>query len=164
MAPQKLQVREIVAVILFSGIILGISCMSFYNNSSSGSSSIVSISQDTIVVEVVGAVKYPGKYTVAKHTAIPHLIDRSQPLENAVLYSNLKINKNAKGELVLAIPFAESILIHISGAVSEPGWKNLPQETRIYDLANHITFLENHDKKFLKRKRHLRNGEFLVIP
>ncbi|MFA6914849.1 MAG: hypothetical protein WC222_00490 [Parachlamydiales bacterium] len=164
MPPVKLQVREVFAVILFAGVILGASFISFVRYDTTLNTEKSSLHNDNITAEVIGAVKYPGVYTVSKHTAIPHLINQAQPLDTAAIYPNLKIQKNSKGESVLAIPTQGTILVCVSGSISEVGWKTLPEKTRICDLPAYLTFLSNADKKFLKRKRLLRNGEHLNIP
>lgn len=162
--PQKLLVREAFAVIVFIGVVLGITLISRHNTQYSHQSHQTPDSVETLLVEVLGAVKYPGNYTVPKHGAIPSLIHQAQLQDNAACHENLKLQPMRKGEWCLAIPSQGTILVHIDGALEQPGWHTLPEKTRICDLSTQLCIKSSCDPKFLKRKRLIRNGEQLILP
>lgn len=161
MKNEKLLVREFVAVTLFISLILGIAALSYLNQYPSQKSSIPP--SEEVTVHVVGAVHRPGKYTVPKQAMMASLLKHAEPQKDACVLSSIKIHKNPIGESFLAIPHQGAILVHLSGQVHTPGWIELPLKTRICDLPQHVS-LKAADKKFLKRKKLLQNGAFVVVP
>lgn len=56
------------------------------------------------------------------------------------------------------------ITVYVTGAVEKPGEIQVESGTRVVDLKNKIVFSQEADKRYLNKKRKLKNHETLDIP
>lgn len=127
----------------------------------------------SICIEISGAVKRPGFYSIRSGTPLHKVLHRARPFSQADLF-HPKIEgsywKNADGKIYLesscciTIEVPEKFEIFLEGAVVEPRSLWVASGSRICDLKNRITMNSQGDRAFFRRTRLLKPGEVLKIP
>lgn len=117
----------------------------------------------TITLHISGAVDRPGSYQFAEDATLADLDKKVSMHPEA----NLKGLKNKLREWIRAeIVIAEKgyKVVYLSGAVQQCSAVILKEDACIKDLKDTGLLSEEVDKKFLKRKRLLKNQEEVIVP
>lgn len=118
---------------------------------------------EEICITIEGAVCKPGEYKVLSGTPLHEAVRKARPKP----FANLK--KIPLTEIIEApthIEIGELSEIHISvgGAVSTPANLIVPVGTRICDLKSKVSLTAEADKAFFRRRKRLKEGEFIEVP
>lgn len=116
-----------------------------------------------IDVTISGAVLKPGVYQVSQGTLLENALKKARPKKNACLK---KIDGKQMVETPLDVVLEElsEIVVSVEGAVEETAEVRLEPGARICDLKSKIRLTEEADRRFLKRRRILKDGEKITIP
>jgi Na+-translocating ferredoxin:NAD+ oxidoreductase RnfC subunit len=117
----------------------------------------------TIEVFINGHVKKPGVYAAKRGMPIGEVVKKAQPKKFADLRA-VTFKEAVSSPLALTIKPLEELVIHVEGAVENPGPLLVSCGTRISDLKKILTLNREADLAFFKKKRLLQDGEIIKIP
>lgn len=167
MHPHRISLRDWLAVITLSSILLTLGLISFLSRESAYVENSNQVHHlkiiENIEVTVQGAVRYPGVYSMQKGDAFAKLLGRVEPLPDADL-QKYKPGARLNKDRVITIPHKGLITVYLEGAVKKPESIQLNCGTRICDLAALGVLLEEADKKFVKKRKKLKDGEIINVP
>lgn len=118
--------------------------------------------EQKIKVQVTGAVDCPGFYTVDKGANMEAVLALAKPSLNADLKKITLAKKVREGQLI-HIPTMEYINIQLEGAVECPGVVQVPKGTLMEELIGLIQFKEQADLSKLKKRKKLKDGEYVKV-
>jgi hypothetical protein len=116
-----------------------------------------------IFIHIEGAVKYPGTYETKKGCLIKEIIEKAELLPEADCIG-IDLNGRVTETLSLYVPDRGWIEVTVLGAVKEEKTLQIRSKSRICDLLSKIEMTSDADRRFLRRKRVLKDGEEVIIP
>jgi hypothetical protein len=117
----------------------------------------------TVDVTINGYVKKPGVYAIARGTPLGEALKKAFPKKFADLHA-IPLDDPVSHPLVFNIECLKELLIHVEGAVQNPGQIRVAPGTRISGLKKIIPLSANADPAFFKKKRMVQDGETINIP
>ncbi len=127
-----------------------------------------------ILVEIRGAIKRPGEYTLEEGNKYFELIKLAGGLTSKADQNRVKKNYTLKGGYTFYIPYKRSrksfytnkwIRIEIKGAVNKPGKYTLKQGSRYFDLIKLAGGLTNRaDSRRVRKNYYLKDGYSFNVP
>lgn len=156
-----LKVHEWLAVSLTIGAVVLVCAISFFNDVGGGGSERVA--EQGLEIHVVGAVRKPGSYHMAKGAKMAELLALAEPLAEADLRRMNSAAPLRTGQVV-HVAGRPQITVYLDGAVKEPGALSVSRGTRLSDLSERDLFHRDADPKALQRKRPLQDQEVVYIP
>lgn len=162
---EYLKTREWIIIIFYCGTMLFITLLTqiLVPSEKPNSHHIHYPQPSTIEVSISGAVETPGIYKVEKGAQVQDLIALAKPLSNANL-SKLKMTTVLAPGRHIKIPQIETVTVRIEGAVESPTTIKIVKGTKLKELIDEVTLLENADKRALLKQRPARDGETIIIP
>lgn len=152
----RLPLREKLFVFFLCSLILFLALLSAIHDSSTPYKYSFSLN-------IVGAVRNPGVYTLNEKTSLAELLAEVKPLENANL-QGIPPKISAFQQNTLLLPSQGFKAIYLKGAVKKEGPFLVPEEACIKDLKSLNLLSEGADPRFCKRKRLLKNQEEVIVP
>jgi hypothetical protein len=162
----SLKIHEWLAVITLIVILGGLSIMAYVKKGNVGDkdrSMPAFLSRaGRIEVLIEGSVINSGTYYLPSGVAMKDVLMLAQPSPNADL-RRFNLDAPIKKGRTINVPSRPMIVIHVKGAIENPGEISVPKGTRLMDLPAFILLSENANKKSINRKRKLKNGEIITI-
>lgn len=115
-----------------------------------------------IDVYIAGAVNHPGEYRVRRGSTRGDLLTKAEPYLDADLGRLRTSLKLKQGELV-EIPLMKMVTIQVEGEVENPGKITVPKGTKVFEIESRIRFKPDADRRSIKKKRLLKEGETFEI-
>lgn len=167
MAKNKLPFHEWAIVSLFGLILLALAGYAWVRPKPGlDSISLAPLPPSSILlrVNVEGQVIKPGAYDMPRNATIKMLLEEVQPLPKADL-SQLNRRKKLRDGQTIHIPERRPIIIHIKGAVKNPGKKEILSGTRYCELADQLEITPEADLNSIRRRKsYIQEGESIEIP
>lgn len=118
---------------------------------------------ENITLHISGAVEKPGSYQFTEGATLTDLDKKvfMHPEANLKGLKN-KLRDLTRGTIVIAEKGYK--VVYLSGAVKQSGPVILQEDACVKDLKDTGLLAEEADKKFLKRKRLLKNQEEVIVP
>lgn len=118
---------------------------------------------EDVSVYISGAVKKPGSYKVSPGTPLEVVIKKARPLICADL-KKLPLTQLVDGTVTIVVEEMKEILVSVRGEVLKVAEYTLPVGARISDLKSKVTLTKDADKRFLSRRKLLKNGDVIEVP
>lgn len=119
--------------------------------------------QRTVSVTVSGAVAKPGSYQVLVGTPVSQVLKRAR-LKPIADVQTIALNSLIEDASHLYIPEVTEVTVTVRGEVLMPQTITLPAGSRICDLKERISFTQEAEKSYFRRRKRLKNGEIIWVP
>lgn len=167
MNDDKLPVHEWIMIVLFCGVLITLSGIAFYRQSS-GRQIDVSLFEQTkssvLHVSVSGAVLNPGRIELPLGSTVRDSLDKAGVLPEADL-SRLRMNGKVKSGQRIVVPERVWITVILEGAIANPGPFKILSGTRCCELISLLNLPSEANIAGLKKlRRYLKEGEVIAIP
>jgi hypothetical protein len=163
----KLPLHEWYIVLIFCFILLALAGFALVRpKSTPPHAPLPSISEEVTVlqVKIEGQIAKPGLYRLPLHATIKELLKQAEPLDSADL-SQLNWRKRLRNGQTIHIPERHLIIIHLTGAIEQPGPLEILSGTRYCELADQLSALPDADLKAIRNKKSfVKEGECIDIP
>lgn len=164
----KLPLHEWVIVLLFCLILLALTGFALVRPKPLPPSSVPlpSISEEATVlqIKIEGQVSKPGLYRLPLNATMKKLLEQAEPLASADL-SQLNWRRRLCNGQTIQIPERHPIIIHLTGAIEQPGPLEILSGTRYCELADQLPALTDADLKAMRKKKSfVQEGECIDVP